>query len=180
MSICSCEMAALETVFPWSSNSFNPRFVCMVLQEHECILERWRWHCAYVCFWEKCILVGVLLAGCRCWLESVDATNTMDNAGIMNKRLPHRIKIYLNKNDGVAGGEPALTLAESVHAQQVSPQRCHHLTYLKIFSLVLIAFQCPSCTWRRDWVWQQSGDHTCQQRSPLMNKGLCHRRAVCF
>lgn len=60
----------------------------------------------------------------------------MDNAGIMNKRFACRIKIYGNKNDGVAE-----TLAESVHTQQKSPQRCHCLTYLELFSLLLITFQ---------------------------------------
>lgn len=94
----------------------------MILQEYECILERWRWHCAYVCVsgrgvsWWMCFWLVVVEEWC--WPESVDATNTMDNADIMNKWFAYRIKIYVNKNDGVAGEEPAETLAESVHAQQ--------------------------------------------------------------
>jgi len=31
----------------------------------------------------------------------------------------------MNKTDGVAGGESAEALAESVHTQHQSPQRCH-------------------------------------------------------
>lgn len=66
----------------------------------------------------------------------------MDNAGITNKWFAYRIKFYVNKPDVVAGGEPAEALAESVHAQWESPQRCHCLTYLELFSLTLITFQC--------------------------------------
>lgn len=85
--------------------------MCMVLQEHECILERWRWHCAcvhvsgrgvsrWMHFWLAVVEEW-------CWPESVDATNTMDNAGIMNKWFAYRIKIDVNKTDGVARGELA-------------------------------------------------------------------------
>ena len=66
----------------------------------------------------------------------------MDNAGIMNKWFAYRINIYMNKNDGIAGGEPAETLSESVHTQQESPQRCHCLTYLKLFSLITFQYLC--------------------------------------
>lgn len=55
----------------------------------------------------------------------------------------------MNKNDGVAGGDPAETLAEDVHTQQESPPRCHCLTYLKL-SFLLVMFQ-YLCTWKEEW-----------------------------
>lgn len=125
----------------------------------------------WMCFW-------LVVVEEWCWPESVDATNTMGNAGIMNKWFVYRIKIYVNKNDGVAGEEAAETLADSACTWRESPQRCHCLTYLTLFSL-LIVFQ-YLCTWRKDWLWQQSGDHPCQQHNPLMNESLCHRRAACW
>lgn len=148
--------------------------MCTIPQERECVLERWR-HCAYVCVsgrgvsWSVCFWLIVVEKWC--WPESVDATNAMDNAGIMNKWFACRIKIYMNKNDGVAE-----TLAESVRTQRKSPQRCHCLTYLELFSLLLVTFQIL-WTWRKDWVWQQSGDHTCQQHNPFTKEGSCHCRA---
>lgn len=52
----------------------------------------------------------------------LDATNTMDSAGIMNKWFAYRIQIYMSKKNGVAGGEHAETLAKSVHGQQECPE----------------------------------------------------------